>query len=401
MATAVQTARDKAQAAKKQYETAKKAYSTKDTLPQQTKELKEEITALNLIISAKKEERAALVALKAKQSDIDVVDAEISGYQNELDILSAQLENTNLRIMVIASQAEQSAAGRVYTAASQVTTNASGAYATASSTAFGGLNYNASAVKEAYFSTRSSFIERVQAPNNQPRAVSSASQLWTASSGSKGMIVTSEQVLKAWNSGSNAPQSADYFDHHNYGFQFQYNPGSVSMSYFTSPNVDVTMMTSGQEMFNLAGISGAQGAVSFQIIINRIFDMQYFKTDGSLKTGLKSADLYPVPPTDTNDLKQLHAKGTMYDVEYLLRVLMGTTMNSYLRGEKTADMGWLPAIPVELHLGSKLRYLGTIGSVNLNHIIFDSRMVPLFTTMDISFQRLPDYPPSGTSPGNV
>jgi hypothetical protein len=205
------------------------------------------------------------------------------------------------------------------------------------------------------------------------------------------MIVTSEQVLKSWNSGGQKPTTSDYYDHHNYGFQFQYNPGTVNMTYYTSPNVDVTMMTSGQEMFNLAGVSSSQGSVSFQIIINRIFDMQYYKSTGELKEGVSSKSIYPVPPKN-EDLVNIYNKGTMYDVEYLLRVLMGTTMNSYLRGEKTADMGWLPAIPVELYLGKSLQYLGTVNNVSLNHIIFDSRMVPLFTTVDIGFARLPDYP---------
>jgi hypothetical protein len=272
------------------------------------------------------------------------------------------------------------------------------------------LKYNASAVKEAYFSTKTSFLEGVssqtanrerigiQSPDNLPASITQANQLWTAASGSKGMIVTSEQVLKAWNSGSNAATSSNSLDHHNYGFQFQYNPGNVSMSYYTSPNVDVTMITSGTEMFNLAGVSGSQGSVSFQVIINRIFDMQYYKSDGSLKDSYNFRDIYPVPPKYTQDGQDIYEHGTMYDVEYLLRVLMGTTMSSYLRGKRTADMGWLPAIPVELHLGNNLRYLGTVNNINLNHIIFDSRMVPLFTTMDIGFARLPDYPPSNTTP---
>jgi hypothetical protein len=208
------------------------------------------------------------------------------------------------------------------------------------------------------------------------------------------MIVTSEQVLKAWNSGSNKAQSSNYFDKHNYGFQFQYNPGTVAMSYFTSPNVDVTMITSGTEMFNLAGVSGSQGSVSFQIIINRIFDMQYYNEYGNLQ----NPDRYAKAPASPAEEKAIYNKGTMYDLEYLLRVLMGTTMSSYLRGENTADMGWLPAIPVELHLGKSLRYLGVVNSLNINHMIFNERMVPLFSTVDIAFARLPDYPAAGGQP---
>lgn len=280
--------------------------------------------------------------------------------------------------------------------AATVTTTALGTYGQISNPAFLGLNYNASATKDASFSTRASFLQRIMPSHNQASAVSTASALWSTAAGSKGMIVMSEQVLKAWNSGGARPGGAGP-DPINYGFQFQYNPGTVAMSYFTSPNVDVTMMTSGTEMFNLAGVSGSQGSVSFQIIINRIFDMQYITPSGTLKTGLSAKDVYSKPPT-TTEIKDIYNKGTMYDIEYLLRVLMGTTMKSYLRGDNTADMGWLPAMPVELHLGNNLRYLGTVNSVNLNHIIFNERMVPLFTTVDIAFARLPDYPGGTTTP---
>ena len=271
------------------------------------------------------------------------------------------------------------------------------------------LYYNASAVREAYFSSRASFQAVAQKNNkirglmqsaNQPSVVSAATDLWTSSQGSKGMIVTSEQVLKAWNSGSNNPNTADAEDNHNYGFQFQYNPGTVAMSYFTSPNVDVTLMTSGQEMFNLSGVSGSQGSISFQIIINRIFDMSYYTQFGTLKPGIDANAIYSKPPAP-DEFADVYNKGTMYDIEFLLRVLMGTTMSSYLRGERTADMGWLPAIPVELHLGKSLRYLGTINSISLNHMIFNERMVPMLTTVDIAFARLPDYPASGGSGGGT
>jgi hypothetical protein len=209
------------------------------------------------------------------------------------------------------------------------------------------------------------------------------------------MIVTSEQVLKAWGSSPTEPDPKNPKQpKENWGFQFQYNPGTVAMTYFTSPNVDVTMMTSGAEKFNLAGVSSSQGSVSFQIVINRIFDMQYYDKNGNLLPGME--ERYAKPPSKAEE-KDLYNKGTMYDVEYILRVLMSTTMSSYLRGEKTADMGWLPAIPVELHLGKSLRYLGIVNDLSLNHIIFDERMVPTFTTMNIGFSRLPDYPPNDTA----
>jgi hypothetical protein len=317
--------------------------------------------------------------------------------KDSLNVLAGQLRAQ--RGVQLAIQAQE-AALIIKTASDAVLATPLGAYTGLPGSGALPLYYNASAVREAYFSSRSSFqavtrknnqITGLMQSANQPSAVSAATDLWTSSQGSKGMIVTSEQVLKAWNSGSNNPNTADAGDNHNYGFQFQYNPGTVAMTYFTSPNVDVTMMTSGQEMFNLAGVSGSQGSVSFQVIINRIFDMSYYGPDGVLKPGIEANAIYSKPPA-TGEFKDIYNKGTMYDVEFLLRVLMGTTMSSYLRGERTADMGWLPAMPVELHLGKSLRYLGTVNSLSLNHMIFNERMVPMLTTLDIAFARLPDYP---------
>ena len=337
--------------------------------------------------------------------------ATYSANEQAANVIYAQLNATKTKLLVQQSIAQSQKAAEaalvVKTDASVVTQTPLGAYSNLQKSGGLPLYYNASSVRETYFTSRPSFQTAVRnnklttglmQSSNQPSVVSAATDLWTSSQGSKGMIVTSEQVLKAWNSGSNKSNTADATDNHNYGFQFQYNPGTVSMSYFTSPNVDVTMMTSGQEMFNLAGVSGSQGSVSFQIIINRIFDMSYYTEYGTLKPGIDANDIYAKAPA-ANEFADIYNKGTMYDVEFLLRVLMGTTMNSYLRGERTADMGWLPAMPVELHLGKSLRYLGTVNSLNLNHMIFNEKMVPMLTTVDIAFARLPDYPATGSNSG--
>lgn len=393
-----QTARDRSLASQAASVSAIKLGVVNTTIDQQVATLTNKVVSIDSAAAINQTALQNLFYVSAPQWQIDAATATIkSNSTSRGNVISALY---GAQVQSTASKAAQSISASLLTstAAAEVTTLASGTYAGSSSKITGPLQYNASAVFEAYFSGKPNFTSRVQGPMNAPSAVKSALDLWTYSSGSKGMIVTSEQVLKAWNAGSNKPQSSGYFDNHNYGFQFQYNPGTVSMSYFTAPNVDVAMMTSGTEMFNLAGVSGSQGSVSFQITINRIFDMNYLTpTRGAYGNNVNLAEVYPVQPYSDLDYLEIYEKGTMYDVEYLLRVLMGTTMTSYLRGQKTADMGWLPAIPVELHLGKSLRYLGTINSLNLNHIIFDSRMVPIFTTMDIAFARLPDYPPAGTT----
>ena len=71
--------------------------------------------------------------------------------------------------------------------------------------------------------------------------------------------------------------------------------------------------------------------------------------------------------------------------------MLGVTIDSSLRNIKTADLGWVGAMPVELHLGPGLRYWGTLAGLTVNHVLFNERMVPMFSTVRIDFNRLPDY----------
>lgn len=397
---AAQTARDKANAARTDLQTAIMELTALTSYSDKVANLTRQIKDIDVQLAYEKGELQTArnsdptQENKEVQQFIDSQEQIIRELESQRTIIYGKLSSMNIALSVSKELAKTSSAILASTDASKITGTGVGAYKSINKSTFTPLSYNASSVKETYFSNRTDFINKLMLSHNQPTVVRSASDLWTSVLGSKGMIVTSEQVLKAWNSGSNKAQSSDYFDKHNYGFQFQYNPGTVAMSYFTSPNVDVTMITSGTEMFNLAGVSGSQGSVSFQIIINRIFDMQYYDEYGNLQ----NPDRYAKAPASAAEEKAIYNKGTMYDLEYLLRVLMGTTMSSYLRGENTADMGWLPAIPVELHLGKSLRYLGVVNSLNINHMIFNERMVPLFSTVDIAFARLPDYPAAGGQP---
>jgi hypothetical protein len=404
------SARDKAMAADTVQAALAKAYPDLTDAEKQIGNLQSQIAKTT---ESKKNWASALIdTLNSDPTGKDpTVKTLATNFETAYKAASTRLETltTTLRTVMVARQSavinqELSAALAAAKAANEVEKNTQGNQGTTSKPV-GDLLYNASAVREAYFSNTKSFQTSVDSKNrlsgvmkstNQPAAVGVAqTDLWNNARASKGMIVTSRAVLKAWQ--SNPTPLPGQSGEHNYGFQFHYNPGTVSMNYFTSPNVDVTMMTSGTEKFNLAGVSGSQGSVSFQIILNRLFDFQYYNAFGQLTDRTR----YAVAPSDSKDEKMLYEKGTMYDVEYLLRTLMGTTMKSYLRGDNTADMGWLPAIPVELHLGKTLRYLGTINSVSLNHIIFDERMVPIFSTLNIDFVRLPDYPElSGTGLGS-
>jgi hypothetical protein len=167
------------------------------------------------------------------------------------------------------------------------------------------------------------------------------------------------------------------------------------MAYGGPPDIDVTMLTSGKSKFNSYGPSTGGGSVSFNLVLNRINDMKYFdlKTQ-KLKAGV-SKNAFSGRLPDDRELADIYNRGTMYDMEFLFRTLLGYELESSLgRGmswdKKTADIGWLGGKPVELHLGKSLRYLGRIVGVQINHVLFTERMVPMFSEVSITLQRLPD-----------
>lgn len=297
------------------------------------------------------------------------------------------------------------------------------------------LKYNCSFPKETYFSSNQFMYynegkNSVMHGNNSPTKISKSPliELWKDSSskvaGHKGMIIPNQSYFKASDTTKNpnnaiTPQdkngkTIDAFTDNvsynnrvggNYAFQFMYNPGSIQMSYMGTPDVDVGYEISGSEQFGLiAGVGVTQSTITFDILLNRSFDMKYIdpKTK-KLKSGFKTTDVYPAGsnlPTE-EDLELIYRRGTMYDVEFLLRGLLGyaatTTLRAFIGANgisqsKTADIGYLGAMPVELHLGESLRYLGIINGLGIQHVMFNERMVPTFTTLRIQFNRVPDFP---------
>jgi hypothetical protein len=269
--------------------------------------------------------------------------------------------------------------------------------------------YNVPSVKESYFQNglftmvkdgdRAGRTLAEQVPlfeGNKPQKVIDASQLWESAKGSKGMIQISTQVPSSQNYNVTNPDAntVNPFDISNvkYGFQFLYNPTTIEMQYMGIAQTDMTMYTSGTEAFNLIPPTTTSATITFDILLNRMNDMKYYTPQGKLTANGKNA--YPADHVpDATEQKQIYNMGTMYDVEYLLRTLLGYTSKSYLRnGLVTADLGWFSKKPVELHLGKNLRYLGFVGGVSLRHVVFSENMVPLFTTMHIEFSRIPDYP---------
>jgi len=279
------------------------------------------------------------------------------------------------------------------------------------------VTYNVGSVPEAYFGVRKRYNDVEGRTDwggmddtiglNSPTLVKQAADLWAKGQNNKGMIQTYFPT-NAWSpsmySSSAFPEVTNL---KKYGFQFLYNPASIDMSYIGVAQTDISLTMAGKDRINYIPAIGGSGGISFDIPLNRMYDMKYYNSDGSLKQSAIAANLYsPRTPWGKNDKESaevfneqqaIYNKGTMYDVEYLLRTLLGYTMKSSMRHEMTADMGVFARRPVELHLGPKLRYRGYVSGLSVRHIMFNERMVPIMSSLHIDFNRYPDYPDSKAS----
>jgi hypothetical protein len=259
--------------------------------------------------------------------------------------------------------------------------------------------YNVGSVREAYHSSNPTYLTELNLEVNTPKKVKDALELWKSVQNHTG---SSKGMIQSWfvPGGTSTKVKPDGFgvsevNKSRYAFQFLYNPPTVSMQFQGTPAIDVTMETSGRDKFPVMGSAATSSTVSFQILINRMPDMSHYDPSTqllSVKNGAPTAtQLYGEHPPTTADQKTIYNKGTMYDVEFLLRALLGYTLPNTITGIPSADVGYVGAYPVELHLGLNLRYLVTIDGFNLQHTAFDHRMVPLFSTLTLTCSRLP-YP---------
>lgn len=246
---------------------------------------------------------------------------------------------------------------------------------------------------------------------NIPSAAYDASDLWSTSRVSKGMFATSSFVTDTnYNErgAGNLSFTQRLAQFERYGFNFHYNPTTIQMAYGGVPDFDVTQFTSGQEAFNLFGTGATNSTISFNLVLNRVHDMKYLSAgSGLLKSGLDASRVFAGRAPEPKEQREIYNKGTMYDLEFLLRTVMGVPIESFLTERntlwdgKTADIGFLTGIPVEVHLGKSLRYLVRLENMSLNHILFTERMVPMFTEVQITLSRIPDYAASLIPPAEV
>lgn len=255
----------------------------------------------------------------------------------------------------------------------------------------GGYTYNAPLVKSAYFTSLSGINESLQGKMANEVYVdqgnwNDARKAWQNNIGGRGTIQMSREDMAVI---AETQVSNITADPKLYGFKFLYNPEKVGMAWGIMDQMDPTYVASGDDPFSAISAGLMSSSVTFNLILNRIEDFKYFTVGGGFLT-----DPNPYPITiPTEDRLEIFEKGTMYDIEYLFKTLNGprATFVSNLNGI-TADRGWLRPSIVELHLGARMRYKVRVQNLAINHAIFNARMVPIFSTVQLTVGRFNDGP---------
>lgn len=254
--------------------------------------------------------------------------------------------------------------------------------------------YNAPMVKWSYFNAREGVpisVDFIKSQSNLPEKIENARQSFKLAA-TRGAIQQSPEAAQFHRTRMKSKdKKLRAIDNSNYGFRFHYNPTGISMSYGITADISYEQLQTGRDDVNPIVPLG-QGGWTIELYLNRMEDMVYLNENGSIRNGLDSTDVYPEPVPQA-ERKKIYDRGTMYDLEYLFKAVNGAGMDysSELRGE-TSDIGWIAGLPVEFHMGDGMRYLGQISAVNINHAVFNERMVPMLTTVSITARRFYDLP---------
>lgn len=207
-----------------------------------------------------------------------------------------------------------------------------------------------------------------------------------------------------------------------YGFRFMYNPSVLTFGIGMTRGVNTSYLLSGKATAYPSGVSATGSSIGLSFPISRIDDLALMKPI----TGQSAWDLMNKPVnwtsdlttdemiamygrgsfgsnitipninTDTvksqvtkSDLDGIAARGTMYDIDFLLRTVLGRQWLTFYRGY-TADVGLAFSIPLVLYLSATMIYRVRLTSIGFTHKMFTPDMIPTFTEVTLGFERIPD-----------
>jgi len=163
-----------------------------------------------------------------------------------------------------------------------------------------------------------------------------------------------------------------------WGFEFMYNPETISHSLILNGNIDYT---NNLDVANQ--LSGSQ-IFSLTIRINRVGDMNALHK----KTSAGTSEGYPRPLTAA-EIKGIQTRGTEYDLEFLYRVVNGDPTDLPGKSAYSSDFGFISGIPIWIRLNNQMRYKALLQGISVNHTMFTPSMIPTMTQVDLQFYRIP------------
>ena len=89
--------------------------------------------------------------------------------------------------------------------------------------------------------------------------------------------------------------------------------------------------------------------------------------------------------------------GTMYDVEFLLRVCSGDPSPD----SETAYNNWLKMNLIDVYFSPMVRFHGYVVDINVNHVMFNVYMIPTITEVQVSMTGIYDSTPSASADGDL
>jgi hypothetical protein len=249
--------------------------------------------------------------------------------------------------------------------------------------------YNPPMISYNYFrdeGPQSDFSNVSNAPGNFGRGIDA----WTNRFGSKGVIQMSKARSKDYSTSSDP--NSNTFDGNLYGFKFMYNPSEVTMNWGLGEGMNLEGIAAGLGVPGSVAITQSlkYSSISFSLLLNRVSDMAFLNANGLKPDVVDPYTTFQIAPNSNKnrELANIYKRGTMYDLEYLFRTIMGiNATNRFLLQGETADRGWLAGTQVELHLGDGFRYLVRVTNLEVKHAIFNDRMVPTLSYINLELSR--------------
>lgn len=174
-----------------------------------------------------------------------------------------------------------------------------------------------------------------------------------------------------------------------WGFQFLYNPTTISYSNSTMDGIDWTNTANTQ-----ANLLVGNMTANVEILLNRVFDIAMMNNEGgprAIRRTAKNTSAGYGKLVPYNDLLGLYTRGTEWDLEYLMRVCNGDPVRNPTMANNlpTSDWGFVSGIPVWIRFHANMRWKVVINSISVNHVMFTKDMVPILSQVSLSLTRIP------------